>query len=66
MNETYEYKFVRLEQQTEWFTSYDTFRSDSACQSYQDVVHEHTRQGWRLVQILRQEYPCTERQRILN
>jgi hypothetical protein len=50
MNETYEYKFVRLEQDKSWFTGL-TLPSDSACESYQDVVHEHARQGWRLVQI---------------
>jgi hypothetical protein len=50
MNETYEYKFVRLEQDKSWFTG-ATLPSDSACQSYQDVVHEHARLGWRLVQI---------------
>ena len=50
MNETYEYKFVRLEQDKSWFSGV-TVPSDSACQSYQEVVHEHARQGWKLVQV---------------
>jgi Domain of unknown function (DUF4177) len=41
----YEYKFLRLEEG--WFGG----PSASAQENYQDVVHEHARQGWRLVQI---------------
>ena len=45
---TYEYKFVRL---GEGRTSALFGPSDPARKSYQDVVQEHAREGWRLVQI---------------
>jgi hypothetical protein len=41
----YEYAFVRLEQS--WFGG----PSATAKEDYQEVVHDHARQGWRLVQI---------------
>jgi hypothetical protein len=36
MNETYEYKFVRLEQDKSWITGY-SLPTDSACESYQTL-----------------------------
>ena len=50
MSERHEYKFVRLEQSTSRVTGISD-PSASASESYQEVVHEHARQGWRLVQI---------------
>ena len=44
MTRRYEYKFVRLGEG--WLG----VRSE-ARQTYQDVVQEHAREGWRLVQI---------------
>jgi hypothetical protein len=48
METTYEYKFVRLGDYrgSTWFGV-----SDKARGAYEDVVHEHARDGWRLVQI---------------
>jgi Domain of unknown function (DUF4177) len=48
METTYEYKFVRLGEYrgSAWFGV-----SDKARNAYEDVVHEHARDGWRLVQI---------------
>jgi hypothetical protein len=44
----YEYKFVRLEQ----YGGSALFGvSDKARNAYEDIVHEHARDGWRLVQI---------------
>jgi hypothetical protein len=44
MTHNYEYKFVRL---GEGFLG---VRSE-AKNTYQDVIHQHAREGWRLVQI---------------
>jgi hypothetical protein len=48
MGKSYEYKFVRLGEYrgSAWFGV-----SDKARSAYEDVVHEHARDGWRLVQI---------------
>jgi Domain of unknown function (DUF4177) len=48
MATTYEYKFVRLGESSgsAWFGV-----SDKARGAYADAVHEHARDGWRLVQI---------------
>jgi hypothetical protein len=48
METTHEYKFVRLGEYrgSAWFGV-----SDKARNAYEDVVHEHARDGWRLVQI---------------
>lgn len=50
MNQRFEYKFVRLEQVGSWLTGTGV-PSAGARDSYQEVVHEYARQGWRLVQI---------------
>jgi len=44
MSQQYEYKFVRLGEGWMHVTR-------AARQEYQQVVHEHARDGWRLVQI---------------
>jgi hypothetical protein len=44
VTKSYEYKFVRLGE------GRFTVRK-SAFDAYQDVVHQHARDGWRLVQI---------------
>ena len=44
MAEKYEYKFVRLGEGMMGVKK-------SARQQYQQVIHEHAREGWRLVQI---------------
>jgi Domain of unknown function (DUF4177) len=48
MDTSYQYKFVRLGDYrgSAWFGVSDKVRS-----AYEDVVHEHARDGWRLVQI---------------
>jgi len=48
MDTTYEYKFVRLGEYkgSAWFGVSDKTRN-----AYEDVVREHARDGWRLVQI---------------
>jgi len=48
MGTTYQYKFVRLgdNRGSAWFGV-----SDNARNAYEAVVHEHARDGWRLVQI---------------
>jgi hypothetical protein len=48
MDTTWEYKFVRLGDYkgSAWFGV-----SDKARGAYEEVVHEHARDGWRLVQI---------------
>ena len=48
MDKTYEYKFVRLGEYrgSAWFGV-----QDKARHTYEDVVHEHARDGWRFVQI---------------
>ena len=48
MATTYEYKFVRL---GEYRGSALFGVEDKARNAYEDVVHEHARDGWRLVQI---------------
>ena len=48
MGHLYEYKFVRL---GEYGGSALFGVSDKARNAYEDVVHEHARDGWRLVQI---------------
>jgi hypothetical protein len=48
MGKAYEYKFVRLGQY--WGSGLFGVR-DKARDAYKDVVHEHARDGWRLVQI---------------
>jgi flavin reductase (DIM6/NTAB) family NADH-FMN oxidoreductase RutF len=50
MSERFEYKFVRLDQTKVWLTSTPTPASE-ALEGYQQVVHEHAKEGWRLVQI---------------
>ncbi len=44
MHPRYEYKFVRLGKG--WFIV-----RRSALAGYQDVVHRHAKEGWRLVQV---------------
>ena len=44
MEQRYEYKFVRLGEG--WLAA-----SREARQEYQQVIEEHARQGWRLVQV---------------
>jgi hypothetical protein len=48
MDAIYEYKFVRLGDYrgSAWFGVSDKVRN-----AYEDVVHKHARDGWRLVQI---------------
>jgi len=46
--DSYEYKFVRV---GEYRGSALFGVRDSEREAYRDVVHEHARQGWRLVQI---------------
>ena len=48
MSKTYEYKFVRL---GEYRGSALSGVSDKARNAYEAVVHEHARDGWRLMQI---------------
>jgi Domain of unknown function (DUF4177) len=48
MGQLYEYKFVRL---GEYAGSALFGVSDKVRNAYEDVVHEHARDGWRLVQI---------------
>ena len=48
MGQRYEYKFVRL---GEYAGSAFFGVSDKVRNGYEDVVHEHARDGWRLVQI---------------
>jgi hypothetical protein len=50
MSARYEYLFVRLEQSSAMLTG-SGVPSAAARESYQDVVHDHAKQGWRLVQI---------------
>jgi hypothetical protein len=47
MGNTYEYKFVRLGEY--WGSAWFRVR-DKAQETYAEVVHEHARNGWRLVQ----------------
>ena len=44
MPQTYEYKFVRLGEGK-------MYVSDEAKETYQQVIGEHAKEGWRLVQI---------------
>lgn len=44
MTHNYEYKFVRLGE------GFLAVRGE-AKKTYQDVIHQHAREGWRLVQI---------------
>jgi hypothetical protein len=44
MNPRYEYKFVRLGEG--WFGA-----KSVALNEYQEQVHQHAREGWRLVQV---------------
>ena len=44
MEQNYEYKFVRLGEGHWW-------AKKRQIQSYQDVVHQHAQDGWRLVQV---------------
>ena len=48
MGQRYEYKFVRL---GEYAGSALFGVSDKVRNGYEEVVHEHARDGWRLVQI---------------
>jgi Domain of unknown function (DUF4177) len=48
MGKSFEYKFVRL---GEHAGSAFFGVQDKARNAYEEVVHEHTRDGWRLVQI---------------
>lgn len=45
----FEYKFVRLQQDTVWFGGERP--SESTLHGYEDLVHRHANEGWRLVQI---------------
>jgi hypothetical protein len=54
MGKTYQYKFVRLGEY--WGSAWFGVR-DKARDTYEDVVHEHARDGWRLVQIFAQASP---------
>jgi hypothetical protein len=40
----YEYKFVRVELRSGW-------RTDTPEEDYQNIVHDHAEEGWRLHQI---------------
>ena len=42
----YEYKFVKVELETGWLSSLQQPRED-----YHRIIEEHTKEGWRLVQI---------------
>jgi hypothetical protein len=44
MTQTHEYKFIRLGEG--WLTV-----GKEAKTSYQDVINEHAKEGWRLVQV---------------
>ena len=44
MNQKYEYKFIRIGEG--WWGA-----KSEADRSYQQQVHEHARDGWRLVQV---------------
>ncbi len=46
----FEYKFVRLDQGKALLHSTPT-PSESARESYPEVVHQHAADGWRLVQV---------------
>ena len=46
----YEYKFVRLGEKKSWL-GLSLLVQQSAQDSYQDVIRDHAREGWRLVQI---------------
>jgi Domain of unknown function (DUF4177) len=48
MGKTYQYKFVRLGEY--WGSAWFGVR-DKARDTCEDVVHEHARDGWRLVQV---------------
>jgi Domain of unknown function (DUF4177) len=48
MAKTFEYKFVRVGQ---YFGSALFGVRDKERETYQDLIHEHARNGWRLVQI---------------
>ena len=48
MGKSFEYKFVRL---GEYAGSAFFGVNDKARNAYEEVVHEHARDGWRLVQI---------------
>ena len=48
MTTTFEYKFVRI---GEYAGSALFGVRDKARNSYESIVHEHAREGWRLVQI---------------
>jgi Domain of unknown function (DUF4177) len=48
MGKSFEYKFVRL---GEYAGSAFFGVQDKARNAYEEVVHEHARDGWRLVQI---------------
>ena len=44
MNQKYEYKFVRPGEDA-------FFKNSKAINEYQDIIHDHARDGWRLVQV---------------
>ena len=48
MSKTYEYKFVRI---GEYGGSALFGVRDSERNTYENIVHEHAREGWRFVQI---------------
>jgi hypothetical protein len=50
MSSRYEYKFVRLGEKKSLFWGYLPLRPSSV-ESYQDVIRQHAKEGWRLVQI---------------
>jgi len=62
---TYEYKFVRLGESraSAIFGVADKARK---AEVYQDIVHEHARDGWRLVQIFAPGCGCVRRIAVLR
>jgi hypothetical protein len=50
MSQRFEYKFVRLAQTKQWFIG-AILPSAEAQEEYQEVIQQHAREGWRLVQI---------------
>ena len=61
--ERYEYKFVRV---GEYRGSALFGVRDSEREAYQGVVHEHARQGWRLVQIFAPRHRGLRRRPLLR
>jgi hypothetical protein len=54
---TYEYEFVRLQEtRSRWWGK---MPAQAALDGYQEVVHQHAKQGWRLVQIFAPGLPSS-------